>query len=75
MDKHLYFLAAELYPRSEKIHCLELYSQGNSVVHSLSVILSNHTILLAAPYNEPCPEDQLSWCNRNMACRKPSCRG
>jgi hypothetical protein len=29
------------------------------VVHSLSVTLSNHTILSTQPYNYPCPKDHL----------------
>jgi hypothetical protein len=32
---------------------------GNPVVHSLSVTLSNHTILSTQPYNYPCPKDHL----------------
>jgi hypothetical protein len=31
----------------------------NPVVHSLSVTLSNHTILSTQPYNYPCPKDHL----------------
>jgi hypothetical protein len=37
-----------------------VHSGGNSVVHSLLVTLSNHTIPAAAPYNEPCPKDHLA---------------
>jgi hypothetical protein len=33
-------------------------SGSNSVVHSLLVILGNHTILAPPPYNGPCPKDQ-----------------
>jgi hypothetical protein len=33
--------------------------KGNPVVHSLSVTLSNHTILSTQPYNYPCPKDHL----------------
>jgi hypothetical protein len=32
---------------------------SNPVVHSLSVTLSNHTILSTPPYNYPCPKDHL----------------
>jgi hypothetical protein len=34
-------------------------SRGYPVVHSLSVTLSNHTILSTPPYNYPCPKDHL----------------
>ena len=37
--------------------CPPAGSAGNSVVHSLSVTLSNHTILGNPPYNDPCPKD------------------
>jgi len=34
-------------------------SGGNPVVHSLSVTLSNHTILSTQPYNYLCPKDHI----------------
>src|SRR5216684_5846445 len=36
-------------------------SARNSVVHSLSVTLSNHTILGNPSYNDPCPKDHPSY--------------
>ena len=35
-------------------------SHGNSFVHSLSVTLGNHAILLRQPYNCPCPNGHVS---------------
>ena len=37
------------------------FSGCDSVVHSLSVTLSNHTILGNPSYNDPCPKDHLSF--------------
>ena len=38
-----------------------LHLQGYPVVHSLSVTLSNHTILGNTSYNDPCPKDHPSY--------------
>jgi hypothetical protein len=44
-------------------------SGRNSVVHSLSVTLSNHTILGNTSYNDPCPKDHPSYDRQTMAGR------
>jgi hypothetical protein len=38
-------------------HAGAYLGKGYPVVHSLSVTLSNHTILSTPPYNYPCPKD------------------
>ena len=37
-------------------------SEGNPVVHSLLVTVSNHAVLSTQPYNDPCPKDHLLIC-------------
>src|SRR6476661_1936622 len=56
------------------LHPSEGSSGRNSVVHSLSVTLSNHTILGNPSYNDPCPKDHPSYDRQTWPIGWPTCR-
>ncbi len=61
--------ARRLSRKARSISVIQCGSVRNSVVHSLSVTLSNHTNIGNTSYNDPCPKDHPSYDRQTMAGR------